>query len=77
MSITKIVHGYRSKRHHEVMVCSFSKSHARSNLIIMLKNYHLNYYKAKFDQDWEYFTMEVEFPDGSNLDGSNLHDGED
>jgi len=56
----------------EVMVCSFSKGHARSNLIVMLKNYHLDDYEAIFDQDWEYFTMEVEFPDGSNL-----HDGED
>ena len=67
MSITKIVHGYRSKRYHEVMVCSFSKRHARSNLIDMLKSYHRDDYEAIFDQNWEYFTMEVEFPDGSNL----------
>ena len=72
MSTTKIVHGYRSKIHHEVMVCSFSKDHARSNLIHMLKNYHPYDYEAIFNQNWEYFTLEVEFPDGSNL-----HDGED
>ena len=53
--------------YHEVMVCSFSKGHARSNLIDMLKKYHLDDYEAIFDQNWEYFTMEVEFPDGSNL----------
>jgi len=67
VSTTKIVHGYRSKMYHEVMVCSFSKGHARSNLIDMLKNYHLDDYEAIFDQDWEYFTMEVEFPEGAKL----------
>lgn len=68
MSTTKIVHGYRSKMYNEVMVCSSTADHARTNLLHLLKSYYRDTYKTIFDLDWEYFTMEVEFPDGSNLD---------
>lgn len=68
MSTTKIVHGYRSKIYNEVMVCSLTEKHTKDNLISMIKYSHPKSWKTFFDRNWEYFTMEVEFPDGSNLD---------
>ena len=65
MSTTKIVHGYRSKMYHEVMVTSATENHARANLLRLLKPIIGSSAKHVADRDWEYFTMEIEFPDGS------------
>lgn len=67
MSTTKIVHGYRSKAYHEVMVTSLVADHAKDNLLRLLSDSNPSNYLKKFKDDWEYFTMEVEFPEGSNL----------
>lgn len=67
MSTTKIVHGYRSKSHHEIMVTSLVADHAKDNLLRLLRDAHPVDNLKKFKDYWEYFTMEVEFPDGSNL----------
>lgn len=67
MSTTKIVHGYRSKAYHEIMVTSLDANHAKDNLLRLLKNFNTLNYLKNFKDDWEYFTMEVEFPEGSNL----------